>query len=400
MIGARAGGMSPVPKCLRLAAVARYAIRAVTIGLLVALAAPAAGSAAALRGNGMIAFDRHRSGNWDIYVKAATRSARAFRITTNRAADFAPSFSPGGTRIAFSSNRGHNYDIYTTSTSGHQLRRITSNVAQDAFPSWSPNGRRIAFASNRGGDWEIYTVDANGSSKPVEITHHQGVDSLPVWSPDGTKIAFDSPRNGHYQICVVPATGGTVTVLTTGAFRNVQPAWSPDGSRIAFVSNRSGSFDVWVLTIASGNLRRLTTDSKAEFQPAWSPDGSRILFVRATAAGQTIDEMPVSGGPATALTGLRGNELPRWQPVAATTVTGVSPGQGPAAGGTSVTITGHNFGPAATVMFGSARAASVVVTSSTSMTATSPPGSGTVDVTVATSRGTSATSSADRFTYQ
>jgi Tol biopolymer transport system component len=381
-------------------AVARNAIRAVTIGLLVALAAPAAGSAAALRGNGMIAFDRHRSGNWDIYVKAATRSARAFRITTNRAADFAPAFSPGGTRIAFSSNRGRNYDIYTISTSGRQLHRITSNIAQDAFPSWSPDGRRIAFASNRGGDWEIYTVDANGVGKPVEITHHLGVDSLPMWSPDGSRIAFDSPRDGHYQICVVPATGGTVTVLTTGVSRNVQPAWSPDGSRIAFVSNRSGSFDVWVLTIASGSLRRLTTDSNAEFQPAWSPDGSRILFARATAAGQTIDEMPAGGGPVTVLTGVRRNEIPRWQPVSATAVTGISPGQGPAAGGTSVTITGRNFGPAATVMFGSVRATNVVFTSSTSITATSPAGSGTVDVTVTTSRGTSATSPADRFTYQ
>jgi Tol biopolymer transport system component len=381
-------------------AVARYAIRAVTIGLLVALAAPATGSAAALRGNGMIAFDRHRTGNWDIYVKAPTHRARAFRVTTGPAADFAPAFSPGGTRIAFSSDRGQNYDIYTISTSGHQLRRITSSIAQDAFPSWSPNGRRIAFASNRGGDWEIYTVDANGSGKPALITHHLGVDSLPVWSPDGTQIAFDSPRDGHYQICVVPATGGTVTVLTTGAFRNVQPAWSPDGSRIAFVSNRSGSFDVWVLTLTSGKLRRLTTDAKAEFQPAWSPDGSRILFARATAAGQTIDEMPTGGGPATVLTGLRGNEIPRWQPVSATTVTGVSPGQGPVAGGTSVTITGRNFGPAVTVMFGSVRATNVMVTSSTSITATSPAGAGTVDVTVTTSRGTSATSPADRFTYQ
>jgi Tol biopolymer transport system component len=396
MIGPQAGGMSLVPKCLRLT----HVLRAVTIGLLVALAAPASGSAAALRGNGMIAFDRHRAGNWDIYVKAPTHGARAFRVTTNRADDFAPAFSPGGTRIAFTSDRRHNYDIYTSSTSGHDLRRITSNIAQDAFPSWSPNGRRIAFASNRGGDWEIYTVAADGVGRPVEITHHMGVDSLPVWSPDGSRIAFDSPRNRHYQICVVPATGGTVTVLTAGAFRNVQPAWSPDGSQIAFTSNRAGSFDVWVLTLASRTLRRLTPDSGAEFQPSWSPDGSRILFARATAAGQTIDEMPAAGGTATVLTGLRENEIPRWQPVAATAVTGVSPGQGPAAGGTTVTITGRGFGPAAAVRFGSVRAANVVVTSSTSLTATSPAGSGTVDVTVTTSRGTSATSPADRFTYQ
>ena len=59
-----------------------------------------------------------------------------------------------------------------------------------------------------------------------------------------------------------------------------------------------------------GTLRRLTTDSAAEYQPAWSPDGRRILFARATAAGRTIDVMPAAGGTATALTGVRGNELP------------------------------------------------------------------------------------------
>ena len=170
----------------------------------------------------------------------------------------------------------------------------------------------------------------------MQVTHHAGVDSLPVWSPDGTRLAFDSPRNGHYQICVVPAAGGAETALTADTARNVQPAWSPDGSAIAFASNRSGSFDVYVYTLASGNVRRLTTDSAAEYQPAWSPDGRRILFARATAAGQTIDVMPAAGGPATALTGVRGNELPSWQAVAPTAVTGVSPAQGATAGATSV----------------------------------------------------------------
>jgi len=119
----------------------------------------------------------------------------------------------------------------------------------------------------------------------------------------------------------------------------------------------------------------------------------------ATAAGQTVDVMPAGGGPAMVLTGLRGNEIPRWQPVAATAVTGVSPGQGPAAGGTSVTITGRNFAAGATVRFGSVAATNVVVKSSTSITATSPAGSGTVDVIVTTTRGSSAISPADHFTY-
>ena len=378
----------------------RRTVHAMAAGLVLALLTTAPAAAASLTGNGRIVFDRHRAGNWDIYLKQPHQASPAFRVTTSLADDFAPVFSPDGSRIAFTSDRGGNYDIYTIDLTGHDLRRITSNAAQDAFPSWSPDGRRLAFASKRTGDWEIFTTNANGSGGLVQVTHHAGVDSLPVWSPDGNRLAFDSPRNGHYEICVVAAAGGTVTALTSDPSRNVQPAWSPDGASIAFASNRSGSFDLYVLNVASRNVRRLTTDSAAEYQPAWSPDGRRILFARATASGQTVDVMPAAGGPATVLTGLRGNEIPHWQPVAPVAVTGLTPNVGPAAGGTSVQITGRNFAPGATVRFGSAAATSVVVVSPTEITATSPPGTGTADVVVTTTRGSSAVSPADRFTYQ
>jgi len=82
------------------------------------------------------------------------------------------------------------------------------------------------------------------------------------------------------------------------------------------------------------------------------------------------------------------------------TVTSVSPASGPAAGGTSVTITGTNFTGATGVNFGGVAATSVTVISATSITATSPAGAvGAIDVTVTTPGGTSATSSADAYTY-
>jgi acyl-homoserine-lactone acylase len=80
-------------------------------------------------------------------------------------------------------------------------------------------------------------------------------------------------------------------------------------------------------------------------------------------------------------------------------VTEVAPNSGPAAGGTSVTITGAGFGEASDVKFGASSAASFTVNSSTSITATSPAGSGTVDVTVTTPEGSSPTSASDQFTY-
>ncbi|WP_354687682.1 putative Ig domain-containing protein [Cupriavidus necator] len=80
-------------------------------------------------------------------------------------------------------------------------------------------------------------------------------------------------------------------------------------------------------------------------------------------------------------------------------VTAISPTSGPTAGGTAVVITGSNFIGTTIVRFG-VSPASFVVNSATSLTATAPPGSaGTVDVTVTTPAGISATSAADRFTY-
>src|SRR4029077_6097929 len=81
------------------------------------------------------------------------------------------------------------------------------------------------------------------------------------------------------------------------------------------------------------------------------------------------------------------------------TIANVNPGAGPAAGGTSVTITGTNLSGATAVKFGTANPASFTVNSDTSITAVSPSGTGTVDVTVTTPGGNSSTTAVDQFSY-
>jgi hypothetical protein len=85
-------------------------------------------------------------------------------------------------------------------------------------------------------------------------------------------------------------------------------------------------------------------------------------------------------------------------PPSSVSVTGLSPARGTAGGGTRVAITGSGFTGATGVRFGAA-AAKFTVGSGTQVTATSPPGTGTVDVTVTTPAGTTAATAADRFTY-
>ncbi len=83
------------------------------------------------------------------------------------------------------------------------------------------------------------------------------------------------------------------------------------------------------------------------------------------------------------------------------TVASISPTVGPTSGGTTVTVSGTNFVSGATVDFGTDAATGVTVLSPTALTAVSPAeNTGVVDVTVTTAGGTSATSSADQFTYE
>ena len=87
------------------------------------------------------------------------------------------------------------------------------------------------------------------------------------------------------------------------------------------------------------------------------------------------------------------------QAPAGPTVSGINPTCGPAAGGTSVTITGTSFIGATGVSFGSTAANDFTVNSDTQITAHSPASSSTVNVTGTTPNGTSATSVSAQFTY-
>jgi hypothetical protein len=82
------------------------------------------------------------------------------------------------------------------------------------------------------------------------------------------------------------------------------------------------------------------------------------------------------------------------------TVTKIEPNTGAEPGGIEVTITGTNFVGVTAVKFGPTNAESLEPgEDANSIVARSPKGSGTVDVTVTASGGTSATGAADRFTY-
>ncbi len=122
--------------------------------------------------------------------------------------------------------------------------------------------------------------------------------------------------------------------------------------------------------------------------------GATSITATAPAGTGTVDVTVTSIGGTSAV-----SAGDKFTYIAAPTVASLSPTSGPTAGGTGVTISGTGFTGASAVKFGAANVTSFTVASATSITATAPAGSGTVDVTVTTRGGTSAAAASDKFTY-
>ncbi len=185
-------------------------------------------------------------------------------------------------RLAFSSGRDGNGDIYSVSADGTGETRLTTNPADDFDPTWSPDGTQIAFRTTRYGNDEIYVMDADGSNQR-NLTNDPSGDWSPAWSPDGRTIAYATFAFGgafgggpYTDIAVIDVDGTGRTRLTDA--HGEYPDWSPDGTRIAFTSGRDGSYDIWVMDADGGNQVNLTGNPAYESSAAWSPDGTNIVF--------------------------------------------------------------------------------------------------------------------------
>lgn len=195
------------------------------------------------------------------------------------------------------------FDIYTATPDGKDIKNLTKSPGYDAEATISPNGKKIVFTSERDGDLELYSMDINGKNIK-RLTNEPGYDGGAFFSPDGKMIVY---RGSHpadpamvardrdylrqhvvvpivFELWVMNADGTNKRKLTSLGSGSFAPFFTPDGKRIIFCTNyfatdqRKRNFDLVLINLDGTGLERVTYNDTFDGFPMFSPDGKKLVF--------------------------------------------------------------------------------------------------------------------------
>ncbi len=198
-----------------------------------------------------------------------------------------PSLNSDGSQIAFSFQG----DIWKAPVNGGTAQRLTLHEAFETRPVWNKTSDKIAFTSTRFGNIDIFVMDADGSV-PKRLTYHSTDDIINSWTADD-EILFITNRTAnkiHWmrEFSKVSADGGTPERILDafGSF----PTLSPSGRFLAFVRGNcriereayegSANRELWLYDYEKNLYHQLSDFDGQDYNPVWTNENT-LYFLSA-----------------------------------------------------------------------------------------------------------------------
>ena len=243
---------------------------------------------------------------WDVNESFGPTDEVSF--TTTEGTWMSLDVSPDGRTIVFDLLG----DLYTLPISGGKATPLTSGPAWDVQPTFSPDGSRVAFTSDRAGGDNIWTMALDGSDTTQVTNESFRLLNGPAWTPDGQYLLarkhFTSGRSlGAGEVWMYHASGQAKSGLQITKQKNDQQdqgneiAVSPDGRYVYFSEDMSGGstfeynkdpngqiYVIRRLDRETGRIDNYITGNGGSARATPSPDGKTIAFVRRVREKSTI----------------------------------------------------------------------------------------------------------------
>jgi Tol biopolymer transport system component/C-terminal processing protease CtpA/Prc len=235
----------------------------------------------------------------DIWEVAA-RGGDARLLVSHPSTESRPLYAPDGKRLAFTSSRTGNGDVYVLALATGEVTRLTFDDANELVSGWSADGTWLYFQSSShelSGVLDVFRVRADGGTPMPVAADRYTTEYFASPAPSGDGVALTARANagsqwwrkGHSHLdeseiwIVTPtASGVSYDQVTKGGAKDAWPMWSGDGRTLYFMSDRSGAQNIWSATLErSPRVQAVTTfrDGRVLW-PTMTKDGKTIAFER------------------------------------------------------------------------------------------------------------------------
>ncbi|HLP10526.1 MAG TPA: DPP IV N-terminal domain-containing protein [Flavobacteriales bacterium] len=230
--------------------------------------------------NKRILYQSDRTGKWQLFILDMA-SGKSTAVTNDTFNNNFPDWNTKNDLISFVSDRDGNEEIYTIKTDGTGLKRITTSRARDIHPYFSPDGNYLLFNSTRdNGSLDIYRLNL-ADLKTERLTNTRDQETCARYSPDMKKIVYLRNNEKEDDVYVLDLnTGLSDNVTKTPVLTDGWPMFSGDGKWIYYSGMETGVYCVNRIGIDGKNKKQLTKAGKDEEDARVfvSADGKKMIY--------------------------------------------------------------------------------------------------------------------------